>query len=84
VHPFTFLLLKPLAAALVALAAEAALHRFVPGRAARVALVIAGGAVVYGAALLAFGLGPEERQLLKKLTSRLRSGPLAPRKWGEG
>jgi len=36
--------------------------------------VIAGGAVVYGAALLAFGLGPEERQLLKKLTSRLRSG----------
>ena len=67
VHPFTFRLLKPLAAALVALAAETALHRFVPDRAARIALVIAGGAVAYVAALLAFGLGPEERQLVRRL-----------------
>ena len=69
-HPFTLRLLKPLAAALVALAAETALHAFVRDRAARVALVIAGGAVAYAAALLAFGLGPEERQLVKKLASR--------------
>ena len=70
VHPFTFRLLKPLAAALVALAAETALHRFVPDRAARIALVIAGGAVSYAAALLAFGLGPEERQLLRRLVGQ--------------
>ena len=72
VHPFTFRLLKPLAAALVALAAEIALHLFIRDRAARVALVIAGGAVAYVAALLALGLGPEERQLLRRLVGRLR------------
>ena len=71
VHPFTASLLKPLAAALIALAIEVALHGLVHARAARVALVIAGGAVSYLAALLAFGLGPEERQLLRKLTSRV-------------
>jgi O-antigen/teichoic acid export membrane protein len=76
VHPFSFRLLKPLAAALVTLAAETALHLFVPDRAARIALVIAGGAVAYAAALLAFGLGPEERGLLRRLVGRLRGrGP---------
>jgi hypothetical protein len=72
VHPFTVALLKPLAAALVALAVEAALHAFVRAGAARVTLVIAAGAISYAGALLAFGLGPEERQLLTRLLARLR------------
>jgi O-antigen/teichoic acid export membrane protein len=72
VHPFSRALAKPVAAALVALAVESALHAFVPAGAARVGLVIAGGAVSYLAALLALGLGPEERQLVKKLIARVR------------
>jgi O-antigen/teichoic acid export membrane protein len=73
VHPFTIGLAKPLAAALVALAVEGALHAFVPPGAARVALVIGAGAVSYAAALLAFGLAREERDLALRLVDRLRS-----------
>jgi O-antigen/teichoic acid export membrane protein len=75
VHPFTFALVKPLAAALVMLVAEAALHTFVPDRVARIAAVIAAGAVSYAAALLLFGLAPEERALLRRVTGRLRRRP---------
>jgi O-antigen/teichoic acid export membrane protein len=71
VHPFTPALLKPIAAALVALAAETAIHRFVSAPAARIALVIVAGALSYLAALVAFGLGPEERRLASRLVARL-------------
>jgi O-antigen/teichoic acid export membrane protein len=72
VHPFTTALVKPVIAGLVALAAEVALHVALPAGAARVGLVLAGGAVSYLAALLALGLAPEERDLLRKLSARLR------------
>jgi len=72
VHPFTFTLVKPLAAALVMLVAESVLHAFIPGRVARIAAVIGGGAVSYATALLLFGLAPEERRLFDRLIGRLR------------
>jgi O-antigen/teichoic acid export membrane protein len=72
VHPFTTALVKPVIAGLVALAAEVALHAALPAGAARVGLVLAGGAVSYLAALLALGLAPEERDLLRKLPASLR------------
>jgi O-antigen/teichoic acid export membrane protein len=75
VHPFTMNLVKPVAAALVALAAETATHGLVSDRMARIGLVIAAGGVSYLAALLAFGLAPEERDLLRKLVRRIRPGP---------
>ena len=70
VHPFTAAQLKPVTAALVALAAESALHR-VAGGASRVVSVIVAGAASYGLALLALGLAPEERDGLRRLMGRL-------------
>jgi O-antigen/teichoic acid export membrane protein len=72
VHPFTMALVKPMAAALVAVAVESTLHAFVRGGAARVGLVLAGGLASYLAVLLALGLAAQERDLLRKLTARLR------------
>jgi len=48
------------------------LHAFIPGRVARIAAVIGGGAVSYATALLLFGLAPEERRLFDRLIGRLR------------
>jgi O-antigen/teichoic acid export membrane protein len=82
VHPFTMAQLKPVGAALVALAVEAALHRFMGGGAARVTAVVAAGAGSYFAALLAFGLAPEERDGLRRLAGRLGLGRLTGRSAG--
>ena len=75
VHPFTMSLLKPVAAAVVALAAELAVHGRVNPAAARIAVVIGVGLAAYLAALLALGLAPEERDLLRKLGAPLRRRP---------
>jgi O-antigen/teichoic acid export membrane protein len=72
VHPFTPSLLKPAAAALVAFAVEQALRAFMPAGPARVTTVIVGGVVSYLAALVLFGLAPEEREVVRKLVARLR------------
>jgi O-antigen/teichoic acid export membrane protein len=82
VHPFTTSLVKPLAAAAVALAAEIALRGLVQGRPARFGLVIAGGLASYAAVLLLLGLGAEEKEILKRLAGRvgrrLRGGDPSP------
>ena len=72
VHPFTMAQLKPVAAAVVALAVESALHSLLAGGAARVTFVIVSGAASYLLALLALGLAPEERTALRRLVARLR------------
>lgn len=79
VHPFSTALLKPLAAAAAALAVEVGIRDVVHGLPARIALVIAGGLAVYVAALLALGLGAEEREILRRTFARLRSGRLRRR-----
>jgi O-antigen/teichoic acid export membrane protein len=73
VHPFTPSLLKPGAAAVVAFAVEQGLRMLIPAGPARVTIVIGGGAVSYLAALFLFGLGPEEREVVRKLVARLRA-----------
>jgi O-antigen/teichoic acid export membrane protein len=72
VHPLALNLLKPAAAALAALAAELAAQAFLPPFCGRTAAVVAAGAVAFGAALLALGLPPEERQLVDQLLRRRR------------
>jgi hypothetical protein len=52
------------------------------GGAARVTAVIAAGAASYLAALLAFGLAPEERDGLRRFAARLGLGRLAGRRAG--
>jgi O-antigen/teichoic acid export membrane protein len=78
VHPFTMALTKPVAAALVMAAAEIALHATARVGAARVGLTVAGGAGSYLAALIAFGLAPDERALLRRLRERLRPPRRSP------
>jgi O-antigen/teichoic acid export membrane protein len=71
VLPFDRQLLKPLTAAALALAAELA-ARWVPlPTLARVALVIAVGAVTYAVTLLALKPGEEERRFIMKIVHRL-------------
>jgi O-antigen/teichoic acid export membrane protein len=72
VHPFTAALAKPVVAAMVAATVEILLHGLAPDRpVVRVGLVIGGGVVAYALALLALGLGPEERLLLRRLLARV-------------
>ena len=78
VHPFTTAQLKPVAAALVALAAESALHRVLAGGASRVVWVIVAGAASYGLALLALGLAPEERDGLRRRDGAPSVEPRSP------
>lgn len=72
VHPFTMSLLKPMGAALLALAVEQGVRAFMHPGPARVTTVIGGGAVSYLAALVLFGLAPEEREMVRKVVARLR------------
>jgi O-antigen/teichoic acid export membrane protein len=72
VHPFAMPLVKPLVAAFAALVVEALVHRYVAAPAVRVTAVIAAGAVTYGALLVALGLEPEERDVLRRARERLR------------
>jgi O-antigen/teichoic acid export membrane protein len=73
VHPFAWALAKPFAAAAVALAAELGVRALVSGlpALARVAAMIAAGAVVYPLALLALRPGDEERRFVLGLVRRL-------------
>jgi O-antigen/teichoic acid export membrane protein len=73
VHPFTTSLLKPVGAALVSLAIEHMLRAAMHPGALRVTSVIVAGVISFLAALFAFGLAPEEREVLRKLVARLRS-----------
>jgi O-antigen/teichoic acid export membrane protein len=73
VHPFTAALVKPLVAAAAMLAVEIGIRGLVHGLPARFALVIAGGLATYLAALLALGIGSEEREIVEKLNARLRA-----------
>lgn len=70
VHPFSRALAKPIAAAAAALLVESALRVGPPWL--RFPLVIAGGALTYGAALWALGLPDEERRLLGRALARVR------------
>jgi O-antigen/teichoic acid export membrane protein len=72
VHPFTMSLLKPVGGALVSFAVEQTLHATMNPGAARVMAIVGAGTVTYLGALLAFGLAPEEREVARKLTARLR------------
>ena len=74
VHPFTPAQLKPVAAALAALAIETGVHRLVGAGPARVIGVIGAGAAAYVAVLVVLGLAPEERDGLRRLAARLRPG----------
>src|SRR6185437_10316989 len=67
VHPFTSSLLKPVGAALVSFAIEYTLRASMHPGAARVTFVIVAGAISFLAALLALGLAPEERDVVRKL-----------------
>jgi O-antigen/teichoic acid export membrane protein len=73
VHPFGWPLAKPFLAAGIALAAELGVRALVSGLpgVVRVAAMIAAGAVVYPAALLALRPGDEERRFVLGLVARL-------------
>jgi O-antigen/teichoic acid export membrane protein len=72
-YPFDRTILKPFAAAAVALAVELVVTTFVSPTGIRVPLVIVGGLVSYLTTLLALGLAPEERRLLDTARERLRA-----------
>jgi hypothetical protein len=72
VFPFDRSILKTLAAAAVAYAAESLVGRQIAGTAPRVVLVILAGLLAYGMALGALGLAPEEKRALGALLDRLR------------
>jgi len=72
-YPFDRRILKPLAAAVVALGAESLLGARIAEAGLRVPLVIVIGAVSYLAVLVGLGLAPEERRLAKSLRARLRA-----------
>ncbi|HEX3902343.1 MAG TPA: oligosaccharide flippase family protein [Polyangia bacterium] len=74
VYPFDRTIGKPLAAAGATLAVELALARQIAHVGLRVPLVIVSGLVIYGGALLALGLAPEERRLVSGAWARLRGG----------
>jgi O-antigen/teichoic acid export membrane protein len=72
IHPFSPALGKPVIAAAVAFVAERAVHAVVPWVVLRIAAVIVVGLIVYGTALVAMGLPPEERRLFDRLRARSR------------
>jgi O-antigen/teichoic acid export membrane protein len=71
VHPFAWPLAKPFLAAAIALAAELGVRALPLPALARVAAVIAAGAVVYPMALLALRPGDEERRFVLGLLRRM-------------
>jgi O-antigen/teichoic acid export membrane protein len=71
VHAFGGAFAKPFVAAAVAFAAELAVRTLRVPTVARVALVIAVGAVTYAATLLALKPGEEERRFIMKIARRL-------------
>lgn len=73
VHPFTTSLLKPIGAAVASFAVECTLRASMHPGAARVTFVIVAGVISFLAALFAFGLAPEERDVVRKLVGRLRA-----------
>ena len=73
VYPFDRTVLKPLAAAAVALAVELALDGRVTPTGLRVSLVSVAGLISYLAALRLLGLAPEEQRLVAGLGARLRT-----------
>jgi O-antigen/teichoic acid export membrane protein len=79
VHPFDWALGKPVLAAAIALGAELIAGAVPLPAAARAALVVAVGAVVYPAALLTLRPGEEERQfvirVMRRLVGSVRRGP---------
>jgi O-antigen/teichoic acid export membrane protein len=72
VHPLSLALVKPLVAAAIAVGVEVAVRAALPAVWGRSAVVIAGGALAYGVALIALGLPPEERQLFDRIVKRRR------------
>lgn len=78
VHPFDMALAKAFLAAGIAFAAEMAVRRVPAVSVVRVVLVIATGAVVYGAALIKIGPGEEERRFVLRLVARITGRPAAP------
>jgi O-antigen/teichoic acid export membrane protein len=73
VYPFDRTILKPLAAAAVALVAEFALNTHVAHVGVRVPVVIVVGLVSYLTTLTALGLAPEERRLVAGTGRRFHS-----------
>jgi O-antigen/teichoic acid export membrane protein len=72
VFPFDRSILKTLAAAAAAFAAESAVTRHVSGTAPRIVLVILAGVTAYAICLAALGLAPEDRRLVLGLRDRVR------------
>jgi O-antigen/teichoic acid export membrane protein len=71
VHPLERALAKPFVAAAAAMAAELGVGLLPLRGAARVALVVVAGLVVYPAALLALRPGDEERRFIRRIGGRL-------------
>jgi O-antigen/teichoic acid export membrane protein len=72
VHPFSWALVKPLVATAAALGVEALAHGTALPPAARVAVVAIAGFATYGLVLLALGLPPEERRILRRIVATAR------------
>lgn len=72
VFPFDRSILKTLVAAAITFVAQNALAGHIASTAARVAAIVATGVVLYGLALLALGLSPEDRRLVDRLRERVR------------
>jgi O-antigen/teichoic acid export membrane protein len=72
-YPFDRTILKPLTAAVVALALEFALDTHIATTGIRIPLVIVAGLVSYLTTLLMLGLAPEERGLAASAGQRLRA-----------
>jgi len=71
VHPFEWALAKPFLAALATLVVELAVSALPISVAARIPLVVAAGAVVYGTALYFLRPGEEERRFIAGIARRL-------------
>lgn len=72
IHPFAAALWKPLVAGGAAFVAMTLLRGLLPVGWMRLAGVIATGVVIYGGALLAFGLPPEEQRIFDRVKAKLR------------
>jgi O-antigen/teichoic acid export membrane protein len=73
VYPVGWSTLKPLGAAALMFGVETLIGGHIGRPAARIPLVIAGGLVSYLAMLVALGLAPEDKQLIGRMQTRLRS-----------